>query len=79
MLLVLAGLGGFIVFYMWLAWPGLVAKQANSNRMLKWLLFLITCGGFCLVALLQLFQMVQHPYDCIKGRQSKIPSAAQVP
>lgn len=68
MLLVLAGLGGFIVFYGWLAWPGLVAKQANSKRMLKWLLFLLACGGMCLMALLLLFQMVQYPYDSIKGR-----------
>ena len=68
MLLVFAGLGGFIVFYGWLVWSGLVAKQANLKRMLKWLLFLLTCGGICPVALLLLFQMVQHPYDSIKGR-----------
>ena len=79
MLLILAALVGSIAFYGWLAWPGLVAKQANSKRILKWLLLLLSCGALCFLALMLLFQLVQSPYDSIWGREPNTPSAAQYP
>ncbi len=77
--LILAGCVLFLAFYGWFAWPDLMVQQARWKRGLKWLLFLLTCAGICLLALFTLFQMAQYPYDSIKGSEARSPSAAQYP